>query len=242
MNKVPNISVWLRMLRMKRSTSSYVTPMIGVPYIVIALAWVLLWFLWPHGIGVKRRPVVSPVRVAFVRYSEAAFSRPVPFPVGSAVTGTLNLVTVAPWQVPRTPRLLERKSGGDEWGGGRDEAFADRAGRELKAYRPVWTEPGLFAGPADASLHVTVEATGTLAGNGFQVPDFQASLKKTNLPWLVSAFVQVDKNGRVERVFLEAGCENRDINSLVVKALYRGRVSSPGTRCEGRVRVNYGQD
>jgi len=244
MNRALNISVWLRMLRMKGANSSHELRMFSFPSIIIAAIWVSLWFLWPHGeIKVMRRqPVLFSPRVVFVKASDNLNSRSSSFDALKMSTEAGDTVVVTPWLASRQARILERNTiASDESARGRMMRGGDNPlFMGMEGYSPVWEDIPVFNSTTDGIMHLTVEPMGALWDYGFQVPEFLSDIKKNDIPWSVAVFVEIDRNGKVENVFLESGCGNKEINSIVVKSMYRGKLTIPGTRCEGRVKVNFG--
>lgn len=244
MNKPVNISAWLRMFRMKRKSSSYEPRMIGFPFIFIIAAWIMLWFIWPHGEPVVPRPgkTVAP-RVSFIGNYISAYSNPV-YSVVKPVATDEDIAKPLPWMVARPVKLLEKNeaAGGKSAAENMKDELRDAAVRDMNAYVPVWQDKAVFSNVNGSTMHLTVEPAGALAEYGFQAPDLSSLPAKMDKPWLVSVFVRVDEKGKIEHVFLESGCENREINSTIVRSMYRGRVAKIGKMIEGRVRVNFGQD
>ena len=190
-----------------------------------------------------RRAVASPARVSFVQYRDNMYNRPFPMHTWKMAVGGED-VAATPWQITRPVRFLERQTfpeGAIEGPDGKEAATAS-AGRSLKTYSPEWKDEPLFSKASSRDMRLTVEPTGELASRGFQAPEFPAELKKKEIAWYVTAHVVVGENGRVEQVFLDGGSESKEINSLVIKTLYKGSVSKPGGQCEGSVRVNFGQE
>lgn len=237
-----NIAVWLRMFRMKGKTSAYARQMVSIPYVAIAVGWVMLWLLWPHGVKVVARQHVPAVTsVSLVRVTENPFSKPIPMHLWKAAGSGDDNVTVMPWMVTRPAKVLERSIfSADESAKGADSSGV--ANLKMSAYRPVWSDKAVFNIEAGRGMYLTMESSRTLTERGFEVPDLGPDLKKADKPWIVKAFVEVDEKGKVAGVFLESGCDYKEINSAVVRTLYRGLVSKAGARCEGLVKVNFGRN
>lgn len=228
---------------MKQKSSSYEPRLMNFPFLVITAAWIMLLFLWPHGGKVvKGKHIPRPPRIAFVRGLENLYSKPFSFPVWKTSEGTGDAAAVVPWMVVRPAKFLERSAPVSDGSSGGMVMSSNIVFRDVNAYRPVWDDPSVFNEKTDGRMSLIVEPRGALREAGFLVPDFSSELKKADKPWFVSVFVEVDDKGKVEHVFLDAGCENREINSVVVKSMYRGSLAKTGTRIEGRVTVNFGQE
>jgi len=232
------------MVRIKRKSSSYEPRLVGFPFVFIITGWIMLWFIWPNGEKFAFKPAAPfRSRVAFIGNFSGGYSNYV-YSAAKPAAGDEDVAKPLPWMAVRPVKLLEKNVIAD--GLSESEKMSgelrDMAGREINTYMPVWQDQAVFSAVADETMRLTVEPSGQLAEYGFQVQDFSSALKKTDKPWIAMVIVQVDEKGKVENVFLDAGCESREINSLVVKSMYRGTVSKIGKRIEGRVMVNFGQD
>jgi len=243
MNSTINISAWLRMFRMKRSTSAYEPRWLSIPSVLIAIMWMMLWLLWPHGekLQTVKTQVMQSPRVAFVPGGENIYSKPLSFNTWKTSDESGEPVPVMPWLMDRPARCLEKNiSIVEEYASGRMAGIYGHVLRGMESYKPVWEDVPVFNISTNSQMRLTVETMGDLKVRGFKLPDFLSEIKKNDKSWMITVFVEVDKDGNVDKVFLDSGSEYKEINSIVVKSIYRGRVSVAGTRCEGRVRLNYG--
>ncbi|MDD4871061.1 MAG: hypothetical protein PHR77_10935 [Kiritimatiellae bacterium] len=228
---------------MKRKNSSYDPQLVNFPSVIIGVAWVMLWFLWPHGGQVTLKKQISvPPRVSFVKSSDSLYSRPSSFQTWKTIAETGDAVVAVPWLSTRPAKLLEKNPFTIDEPSVNKAIFSDAIFNDMKTYRPAWDDPAVYQYKTDDRMCLVIQPADALKESGFQVPDFSAELKKTDKPWSVTVFVEVGNKGKVENVFLETGCENREINSMVVKSMYRGNLQKTGTRTEGRVMVNFGRD
>ena len=189
---------------------------------------------------VRTQVQMSP-RVAFVSAGENMFTKPLSFNTWKTSDESGESVPVVPWLEQRAARCLERPvSFVEEYASGRMAGINGHVLRGMESYRPVWEDAPVFNIGTNSHMCLTVELMGELKGRGFIIPDFLHEIKNNDTPWLITVFVEIDKSGKVENVFLDSGSEYKEINSIVVKSLYRGKVSVAGTRCDGRIRLNYG--
>jgi hypothetical protein len=232
---------------MKEQRGSYVQGIIGLPAVCIAAAWIALWFIWPTN-GMRRMRYQSTgYRVAYVELDRTdqrgVYVGPDDFHRGSGLPGlrdelgteTLLVREARPprfMETRRTNRVVRTVDQGPE-------PTADRAARELGAYRVPPLEKAVFAAPRKADPVFAAEISEGLTQQGFSVPDAQwRELKQGKKSWRVVVRVNVGKTGRAEHVFLETGCEDARINGMVIRVVQRGR-ARPGAECSGRVVVSF---
>lgn len=243
MNRTLNIFLWLRMFRIKRSTSVYDPRWLSIPSVVIGIMWMMLWLLWPHGpkVNVVTKHFQLSPRVAFVPGGENIYSRPISFNTWKTSDESGEAVPVQTWLVERPLRCLEKNTSiAQNYSGGNAEAIRGEALQGMDSYRPVWEDMPVFNIATNSQMRLTVEPMGDLMKRGFKIPNFLPEIKNTDKSWIITVFVEVDDKGKVGNVFIDSGSEYKDINSIVVKSVYHGSVSVAGARCEGRVRLNYG--
>ncbi len=215
----------------------------SIPALVIALMWIMLWFLWPHGpsITMARKHIHLSPMVSFVSGTDNVFSKPLSFNTWKTSDESGEPVPVMPWLVNRPARCLEPNAPiAEEYASGRMAGIYAQVLRGMENYRPVWDDVPVFNLKTNFSMDLSVEISGDLKNRGFTIPDFLHEIKDRDKSWLTVLFVEVNGSGRVENVFLEIGTEYKEINSVVVKSAYRGSVSVKGLSCDGRVRLNYG--
>jgi hypothetical protein len=228
---------------MKRTAYAQTRVLVSLPMYLIALMWIMLWFLWPHGkmVQVKRR-VIPPSRVTFVTSVAGLYNRPFPTLAGKvAENGRDDEAHIVPWFEPRPSRLLDRQAAMLSNGKAhKDDLLSPAAIEALNTYSPVWDDPAVYAVRGGGEMQLTVEPSRELAKSGFSVPEIGAGLKPGDKPWFVVLFVEVGADGRVKNVFVDKGSENKDVNTALVKAAYRGTAQA-GAECEGRIKINFGQ-
>lgn len=104
-------------------------------------------------------------------------------------------------------------------------------------YQPL-VMPAVFAGPPPAGRPaVQVELSGGLKGKSLDSQGaFPSNVIPAGFKGKVTAFVQVDRHGRVAHVFLESPSEDATLNARLVRMLYLSRFG-PATEAgyEGRV-------
>ena len=224
---------------------------IGVPTVLIALAWLGLWALWPSAEGsVVRGGSLPGARVSYRRGAEngSLYRDPtiVAFPSrigGGPVDEQEGPAEARPWRPPRPPRFLEP---GPVPGAAGPEASAEtalnrRALRERLAYEPLWPEAPVFSRSPAGDRRVRVEAAAELRDRGFEVPGLAAEgTKWAEPPWQVVVAVDIGEDGRPEHVFLETPCEHKEVNAAVVRMMYKGELKKAGSPCAGRVTVHFG--
>lgn len=225
---------------------------IDLPSVLIALAWFGLWLVWPlaeqsakgrtHGLGGPR--------VAYVRFAAGEgnlYMEPDLFGRPSRIGFRLpeqreDVPVTVPDHRTSLPRFLEWPSTLPAESTSADhELLSDRASRQMGSYRPYRREEHVFSQKAGRDMRTLAEVSGELKKYGFLAPVFRVeSVKQSDKPWLVVVYVEVSEDGRPEHVFLETKCDDQEINDMIVKAMYKGRLLRPGKRCEGRVTVSFG--
>jgi len=224
---------------------------IGVPTVLIALAWLGLWALWPAADGsVVRDGNLPGARVSYRRGAEngSLYRDPtiVAFPSrigGGPVDEQEGPAEARPWRPPRPPRFLESGLVPGAAGPAAQEVPArnGRARREQLTYEPLWLEAPVFSQAPAGGRRVGVEASAELRDRGFEVPGLAAEgAKWAETPWQVKVTVDIGEDGRPEHVFLETPCEHKEVNAAVVLMMYRGKLKKAGSPCAGRVTVCFG--
>lgn len=231
--------------------SYYSRGLVDFSSVFIALAWIALWFLWPSGekLPVRVRELRIP-RVSYVSFSEVegriyidptllALPSRVGFRLPEQEEGIPDALSSFSTS---SPKFLKRRKGlVEESVVGEAKSVPGNAFSQIGAYRPYWRDTHVFSKKNGQVMQLLVEPSDKLKKYGFQVPEFPIEkVEHLGKPWMVVVYIEVNKDGRPEHVFLEIGCDDSQINTMVVKTMYRGRLSIPGIKCEGRVRVNFG--
>jgi len=231
-------------------THPYSQGIFDLTSVLIVVLWIGLWFLWPslNAWTIRAKAMPEP-RVSFYPrqanenrrdYAQSLMlfgrGQEARDDGAGAVLGSLLR------QPERAPRYLERGAGAD---GLLNGAVAAPAAPQVDmgTYRPTWKDEQVFSiRPTPREMQLFSETAGDLRKQGFEVPSFtDEEMKQFDKPWQVVVYVEVDESGRATHVLLQTGCEYPRINAMVVKAMYRGKVPTPGAPCSGRVVLNYGR-
>jgi hypothetical protein len=230
---------WLR--------SIYLRSMAAIPPVLLAVCWLALWMVWPHGSrNAQEVRVRSGTRLSFTG-NEQAFNRAVVASdvavIPSSATRILDdkddLAILLFKQAAVAPKYLEETEGFD-----RALARAKEDGAAVVSgaagYRPRWDVPPAFAARSAGPMELVVEAGPALKARGFRLPEAPAETAKTVQGWQAVLQVECGPDGKVEHVFLEAGSGNPALDSVVVRWVGRGTLSTGTGSCGGRVAVNFG--
>ena len=224
----------------------YVRGIVGYPSVLLVVAWVGLWFLWPRVPPALNLPGRVPrPRVVYHAAAGAAASlyvSPVVFALSSRVgfgmpERSTSSPDTAPARMAPSPRFL-----------GWPEAAAlypvmprdvgGVLGPEERAYHPLWPAPAALAGPATNVVEVVMQSRGALRSAGFSARLPPELVGMSEALWVTEAFVVLDKDGVPEHVFLEKRCQDAKINDAVVRALHRGRAPGATSPVAGRVVIS----
>lgn len=216
-----------------------------MPSVLIAGAWIGIWFVWPQESGERRQARPRRSRTALVqlpRGQERLHVDPTLFGrrsrIGFTIAERKDLVPeTTPYKRNGTAALLPR-----ELGVSSPTAVPDAGGGATEgAYRPAWECEEMFPPAGGDAALLQVQPRGELKRLDLQVPDLPARiLEHTDQPWSLVLFVEADRAGSVEHVFVEKGSGIGEIDDAVVRAMYRGRLDSTGTACSGRVDIGFG--
>lgn len=211
--------------------------------------WGLPWLVWPWPAGAGAsagRP--TPPMVRYVRSAEGidgtAWS-PVVFPLPTKEGFSKKASSPEPGQ-DMVSVLKPRVSEAAFLEMPPDRAETADMGlltvQEAVAFRPQPSAgSGLRpAGSRDADA-LLIERDTALAERAFDAPAlkrFQPA--EASLPSLsVTAYVELDPQGRVQHVLLETPSGQTNADAVIVRALYMGTASPAPASAAGRVRVNY---
>lgn len=237
---------------MSQNRIHYSRGVIGLPSVFVAVAWIALWLVWPSG-GKVVSPMRSPAspRVFYVQLGTGRekLTDSLPFVDGISPASILHHDEDEPAesllsQRVRRPRYLERsielKVG---TASGITGSLSGRvSGMPPGGYRSQWRDEHVFSQEPGQNLKVIVRPSGDLKKYGFKVPELPIeNIKRRDKPWMVVVYVQTGDNGWPEHVFLESGCDDEEVNAMIVRAMYRGCLSTLAVRCAGRVTVSFGR-
>lgn len=222
------------------------------PTICLGIAWCALWLLWPdvHVSAPVRRAAAPAPHYVFLsqRADDSTWSLPaVPFPLSSKygfsravrderaeellrpvladLAGVLKR-PVAPRTTPTTAEIAN---------------LAAEMGDVLDEYEPPPVSPPAFRSEGDGSVRkVMIEFSESLSKQQFEVAQlFTNGFARTTKPWVVKAHVEIARDGNVSHVFLETPAEGGEVNSAVIRTLYRSRLKNAGAECEGQVILSW---
>ena len=237
-------------MRSKRKRAArYVRGIMGIPSFVVAAMWVGIWFLWPDA-GRSSLPSDMPTpRVAYVPFDVGegswylrpdVFGRPLSIGFSLPAQGEDVPASPAGRHLPR-PRLLERNgrmSNTAYWEPAQWRKAASCRGEA--GYRPHWTGDKVFARPDGYEMRFVVDMSRSLRRRGLVIPDLSGKgMVPAEGPWTAVLLLDVNRAGRPEHVFVEAGTGQPDVDSDVARVLYRASAPGSGGPCSGRVTISY---
>ncbi|MBN1557939.1 MAG: hypothetical protein JW951_07315 [Lentisphaerae bacterium] len=226
--------------------------LIGFSEMLLILAWIGVWALWPAWrIPVARERGLPPPRVLFTQRpsdGNGTYRRPdliarsprvgqwlVPdddvFP--GALPETAHDRNLMLQRDPPLPPVLPAEALDAAPGG----VFSP-----AKTYTPRFPDGGAPAPPGAEQPRLHVAYSPALAAASFALPEEARERLQgmRDAPWYVEASVTVNDAGRVDDVFIERGSESPAVNRAVTAALYSGPVTPGGQPCRGRVLVSFG--
>lgn len=143
----------------------------------------------------------------------------------------------------RTDRYLERQL--DEGSASQSELvklMPDQDASLKREYSPYWGDKPLFDAVTVKEMKFVVEPCGYLAEKGFQIPKPDSTiLDNFKVSWQITAYLEFNAKGVPEHVFLVETSGDTKIDSVVLRELYKSRLTSTGEETGGRVTVNWGE-
>jgi hypothetical protein len=207
--------------------------------------WVAPWMLWPSvrpgAAAIARRPP----SIRYVRTSDgidgavwSAVLFPVPTKEGFSKRAAVSdagqdvMSLVKPWTAP-APLL--------EWAPDRhaDVEVGVLTLKDEVAFRPEAAEAPAFPAFTNRPSGIYVEADEGLTRRKFEAPALaKAPAPADAVPWgPVTAYVETDRQGRVQHVFLDSSSGQTNIDAMIVRALLSGTAAPDAVPVRGRVRV-----
>jgi hypothetical protein len=224
----------------------------GLPSILLAVAWVMLWLLWPGQPRAQpRRSQLRDTRVAYLRLDSGDYSLdndPTRFLLRSAVGFGPNdgekeegIPDMVPAGHVVEPEFLEWRSVAEIPPTVSAGIFESPASRAPGSYRPHRGERTVFAFDGEAGMRVFIRVSPELKKYELQVPEIPVYEEKglVEKPWFVTVSLEMDEEGKPTNVFLENPSEDKEINAAMVRLMYDARLLKPGKECVGTVSVGY---
>ena len=231
-----------------RKRNRYARGEMGLSSVCVGAAWIALWLVWPSGgagVSSARLPASFSVQYSTFPFEDKDLTTTLPFVDHISAEFMRRDENDEPENLLlsrrlRPPRYLERNT---EM---RIETDANNEGpylihllSEPDAYRLRWTDERVFPPDTGKDMKVIIRPAGKLKTYGFQIPKLPIKkIKSKNMSWTVVVTVEMGDFGRPEHVFLESGCSDKSINTMIVRTMYRGTLTTPGGRCSGRVTVS----
>ncbi|MBL7076313.1 MAG: hypothetical protein ISS31_02475 [Kiritimatiellae bacterium] len=239
-----------------KDTYQYSRGPIGVPSVLLALAWVFIWLLWPSAdaeqtaLGRRRE---SQTEVSYGVVAESLYMSPLLFARATRVgfrapeeaTGDVELLDRE--DKSRRLRFLHVAPSAPDFNGMKRHASDAVPVKQVDAYRPVWKDSANFEASGSTN-RIMVDVRGALRERGYKPgsitwPEDVSELQGAE----IEAFVGVDAEGMAEGVFLERASGHATLDANVVRALERGTASAGTAPVSGRVtvtirRMNESQD
>jgi hypothetical protein len=215
-------------------------PSFDAPTVLVALAWLAIWFLWPlNGVDRPRARAQATGRVGYLAGGPAApwyvepdwFARTTRPGFGMPdVTAAMDSA-VPDRSVTERPRFVQGGVGVEQPAGGTMPA-GDTNG-EVKVRWQIGATFGAVAPPP-----IVVSISPELKARGFELPPYTNSVRSVpDRQWQVVAHVDVGADGRAENVLIEFGCEDPQVNATIARWLHRGVAGGQGAPVSGRVTV-----
>ncbi len=228
-----------------KNTYRYSRGPIGIPTVMLAVVWVMIWALWPSsnvssGTLGRRRP--SRTEVFYGHAQESLYMSPVLFARATRVGFR------APEEATEESGLFERDGefrrlrflhvapAEPDFDGMRQRPLLEGSSKQVDAYRPLWKDSAHFAAGGEAE-RIVVNVRGQLRERAYRPGKIELPTALPAQDVQISAFVEIGPSGVSEGVFLEKGSGNGALDAGVVRALERGRAEAGNAPVSGRVSV-----
>ncbi len=235
---------------MKRvSPYAYSRGAIGTPSVLVAVAWVAIWLLWPsfdldHHRLPGRRPggadVAYAVATLSLHMSPLLFARATRVGFQAPHDDALDNEPADDEATLARLRFLHVRPPTLDWEGMKTDytAGGDRPGAKwMDGYQPVWEHATRFTA-SDCTNRIVVDVRGALRQRAYGPGAMALSgLSLETGQTEVEAFVELDAAGIPSVVILESRSGNGKIDADVVRALERGRGKPGDAAVSGRVRM-----
>lgn len=108
-------------------------------------------------------------------------------------------------------------------------------------YRPMPVDPPAYEpGRRIRPEVLSIAPTGQLTGKGFEAGLLPASESvRTEGPWEVRVFMEIDARGAVSYAFLAAPSAYESVNAEVMRTMLMGRLKQTGEPCSGIVVISW---
>ncbi|MDP6491315.1 MAG: hypothetical protein QGH42_11440 [Kiritimatiellia bacterium] len=228
-----------------KDTYQYSRGPIGVPTVVLAAAWVVIWGLWPSfevksGAPGRRRP--SRTEVSYGVAQESLYMSPVLFARATRVGFRAPEETTEDTELlkhegkSRRLRFLHVAPTEPDFEGMRQASLLEEASKQVDAYHPLWKDSASFAAAGERD-RIVVDVRGQLRARAYRPAESEWPKEVPAQDVEIDAFVGIDATGVSEGVFLEKGSGNGVLDAGVVRALERGRGDPGSAPVSGRVKV-----
>jgi hypothetical protein len=219
----------------------------AVSVLLTAGLWVLPWLMWPvvpseASTGRRPVPVIRYIRAA--GGGEGAAWSPVVFPLPTQEGFSKKAVASGPG--PGMISVLKPQVSEASYLEMQPEiAEAAAVGlltvRDEVAFRP---QAPSSAGAAEVTGRrdgIQIDEDEILAKRKFAAPGLGSiQLQEGSPAWItVTAYVDLDRQGRVQHVLLENSCGQTNVDGLILRALLSGMADGGSEPVSGRVRLDY---
>ena len=230
-----------------KQTYQYSRVPIGIPSVLLAVAWGAIWLLWPSlspDADGARRGRVQGATVSYGEVQESLYMSPSLFARSTRIgfrapEGQSEELAVdgIERERPRTRFLHVRPPEPDYAGMRVDLSSAATPTKRVDGYRPVWKDESTFSREQTTNA-VVVEVRGALKVRRYQpaelaAPEEMAGARERQ----VTAVVAVGRDGTPGDVFVESGSGELSVDAAVVRALERGAALPADGPASGRVIV-----
>ena len=121
-----------------------------------------------------------------------------------------------------------------------NRSLEESVAESLTGFPVRLAEAPVFSPPAATALTIQVEMSAGLAGQRFQYAGLPEDPRiRGEKDWEVTAFLEVDEEGRVRHVLLESPSQSDRLNALMVRTLLRWRMAPAKTSRDGRVTLRW---
>lgn len=234
---------------MRRSKEIREMLMLGIPPVVVAGAWIGLWFLMPDSSGIVKTPRKKTItKMGFPRFTTGItpdYKMPdlISYPSDASFKIGLKKVEQVEIEMPELGTktmdyLDERNFAVTESSLSMPDISASiSTGYD---YVPKWDEVKSAPIARVTDNQVKTVVTDGLKAAGFTFPSIaEQEIGPYKGVWTVVVSLEIDDAGYPEKVFIERSSGNNDIDAMVCKKINQGRVKDPKFRGAGKVTAVY---
>lgn len=230
----------------QKAVAFYRQPL-DLPAVVLVVAWVGLWLLWPARSVMPERvrmPTGMHIRCVDLGVGgKNSYLRPSAF-LDSGLTGAavpaegFADMLRAPRRMRSRPLVDERWPSGDA-SPTQEASLAGEVRAAMRPYVPQWRSAPAFLRSGTQDAQLVVRCSESLRRAGLQMAQLFDPDLMNGRSWQVRLYVEGDRRGTVQHVFVEQGSGDSVTDASLVRAMYRATLPDGAAGVYGRVTISY---